>query len=91
MIDVADETDYIAGVDDCRPREILDHSTNANSYLLIQCLVDYGICIVNDRIGINDFTHVPHRGKSVVDYVCVPFEHLVNVVDFKIYLMSDLY
>ena len=46
--------------------------------------------MVNGRVGHNDFTHVSHRGKSVVDYVCVPYEQLPFVTDFHVHLMSDI-
>ena len=46
--------------------------------------------MVNGRVGQNNFTHVSHRGKSVVDYVCVLYEQLCFVSDFCIHLMSDL-
>lgn len=87
---VGDDSDYIEGVDDVRPRDILDFTANANGDLLIDFLVDCGLCMVNGRLGVNNFTHVSHRGKSVVDYVFVPYEQLVNVQFFEVCLMSEL-
>lgn len=87
---VGDAAEYIEGVDDVRPRDVIDHSTNTNGDLLIEFLVDCGMCMVNGRVGHNDFTHVSHRGRSVVDYVCVPYEQLSSVSEFQVHLMSDL-
>ena len=83
---VGDDSDYIEGVDDVRPRSILDLTSNANGDLLIDFLVDCGLCMINGRIGTNN-THVSHRDKSVVDYVFVPYEQLLNTEDFEVCLM----
>lgn len=87
---VGDASEYIAGVDDVILRDVIDHSSNVNGDLFIEFLVDCGMCMVNGRVGQNDFTHVSHRGKSVVDYVCIPYEQLPSVSDFHVHLMSDL-
>ena len=87
---VGTDTDYIEGVDDMRPRDIIDHVSNSNGDLLVDFLVDCGICMVNGRIGENKFTHVSHRGNSVVDYVLTPYEQLIRVKEFSITYMSDL-
>lgn len=47
------------------------------------------MCKVNGRVGHNDFTHVSHRGKTVVDYACVLYKQLPFVIDFNVPLMSD--
>ena len=87
---VGDASEYIEGVDDVTPRDVIDHNVNNNGDLLIEFMVDSGLCMVNGRVGHNDYTHVSHRGKSVVDYVCVPYEQLCFVSDFHVHLMSDL-
>ena len=63
---VGDNSDYIEGVGDVRPQSILDFTSNANGDLPIDFLID------NGGIGMINYTHVSHRGKSVVDYVFVP-------------------
>ena len=60
---VGDDSDYIEGVDDVRPRKVLDFTPNANGDLPIDFLVDCGLCMINCRIGINNYTHVSHRGS----------------------------
>ncbi|MCG8046073.1 MAG: hypothetical protein N0E48_10500, partial [Candidatus Thiodiazotropha endolucinida] len=77
-------------MDDVIPRKVIDHTSNTNGDLLIDFLVDCGMCIVNGRVGHDDFTHVSHRGKSVVDYLCVPHEQLPSINDFHVALMSDI-
>ena len=87
---VGDDSDYIEGVDDVRPRDILDSTSNANGDPLIEFLVDCGLCMVNGRLGTNNYTHVSHRGKSVVDYVFVPYEQLLSIENFEVCLMSEM-
>ena len=65
-----ESSDYIEGVDDVIEREIIDYSSNHYGDLLLSFLIDCNLCMLNGRTnGKNDFTHVSHRGKSVVDYV----------------------
>ena len=85
-----DASEFIEGVDDLTPRDVIDHTSNVNGDLLVEFLEDSGLCLVNGRVGHSDFTHVSHRGKSVVDHVCVPYEQLPFVTDFHVHLMSDI-
>ena len=85
-----DASEFIEGVDDLTPRDVIDHTSNVNGDLLVEFLEDSGLCLVNGRVGHSDFTHVSHRGKSVVDYVCVPYDQLPFVTDFHVHLMSDI-
>lgn len=87
---VGDESDFIEGVDEVRPRDILDYTCSSNGDLLIDFMVDCGLCMLNGRIGVNGFTHISHRGKSVVDNVMVPYEQLLNIESFEICTMTDL-
>ena len=48
------------------------------------------MCIVNGRVGSNDFTHVSHRGCSVVDYVIVPHEQLLVSAHFSVQTMLNV-
>lgn len=46
--------------------------------------------MINGRAnGKNDFTHVSHRGRSVVDYVLVPHEQIIDVKSMNVSLMSE--
>ena len=53
-------------------------------------MIDCNLCIVNGRVGLNDFTHVSHRGCSVVDYVIVPREQLSLSTHFSVHSMSTV-
>ncbi|VDI58181.1 Hypothetical predicted protein [Mytilus galloprovincialis] len=86
-----DAQDFMKGVDNVQIREIVDSVSNRNGDLLIEFLVDCNMCMVNGRIGSQDFTHIKGTGKSVVDYVLTPHEQLNEVINFKkVNTMSDL-
>ena len=78
---VGDATEYIEGVDEVTTRDVIDYTSKVNCDLLIEFLEDCGMCLVNGRVGNDDFTHVSHRGQSVVYYVCVSYEQLSSVSD----------
>ena len=69
-----DEVDYIEGVDDIPPREIIDDKLNPYGQLLINVLVDCNLCMINGRLGESNFTTINVNGSSVVDYIIVPHE-----------------
>ena len=48
------------------------------------------MCIVNGRVGSNDFTHVSHMGCSIVDYVIIPHEQLLVSAHFSVHTMSNV-
>lgn len=71
---VGQESDYIEGVDDVKPREVIDDTINRYGDHFLDFLINCNFCMLNGRLGTNDFTHISKRGRSVVDYVCVPHE-----------------
>ncbi|VDI73230.1 Hypothetical predicted protein [Mytilus galloprovincialis] len=46
--------------------------------------------MLNGRFNDSDFTCISGSGRSVVDYICVPYEDTESILDFKIMSMSDL-
>lgn len=83
-------SDYIVGVDDVIERDIIDSILNHYGDLLLNFLIDCNFCILNGRVtGKNDFTHVSHRGRSVVDYVLIPHEQIIDVKSMDVCLMTE--
>ena len=87
---IGEESDYIEGVDNIPIRQVIDTTSNKYGNHLLDFLVDCNMCIVNGRVGSNDFTHVSHRGCSVVDYVIVPHEQLLASAHFSVHTMSNV-
>ena len=84
-------SDYIEGVDDVTERNVLDNISNHYGDLLLNFLIDCNFCMLNGRTeGSNNFTHVSHRGRSVVDYVLVPHEQMIDVKSMNVCLMSEI-
>ena len=84
-------SDYVEGVDDAPPRSSLDTVDEEYGDMFIEFLVDCNMCMLNGRVGQqNDFTFVSTRGKSVVDYVCLPHEQLSFCSDFKVHRVVNI-
>ena len=84
------ESDYIEGVDDVKPREVIDETLNSYGDHLLDFLINCNMCVLNGRLGDQDFTHVSKRGRSVVDYVCVPHEQFSHYSEISVHTMTDL-
>ena len=57
----SDISDFIEGVDDVTPREVINYSSNTNGDLLIDFLVDCNLCMLNGRKGKQDFTCISKK------------------------------
>ncbi|VDI73300.1 Hypothetical predicted protein [Mytilus galloprovincialis] len=82
--------DYIEGVDNIKPRSVVDFTENHQGDAFINFLSDANFAMLNGRFGDNDFTYISPTGRSVVDYVCVPYEDMECILDFKIMPMSNI-
>lgn len=69
---------------------MIDYTKNLNGDLFIEFLTDIYFGMLNGRIGVNDFTYISPRGRSVVDYICVPYEQFEYISDFSVIKMLDL-
>ena len=76
-------SDFIEGADERSPRSVIDVIENYSGDLFINFLTDINFAMLNGRIGLNDFTYISPQSKSVVDYMCVPYEQLNEILDFR--------
>lgn len=60
------------------PRTITDNTQNQHGNSLLEFLNDSRCCVLNGRHGdgSNEYTFHSTRGKSIVDYICVPHDVL---------------
>ncbi|CAC5425578.1 RAB19 [Mytilus coruscus] len=86
----SDISDFIEGVDDVTPREVIDYNSNANGDLLIDFLVDCNLCMLNGRKGKQDFRCISKPGKSVVDFIITTHENIHMCTNFDVRIMSDI-
>ncbi|VDI47596.1 Hypothetical predicted protein [Mytilus galloprovincialis] len=87
---VGQNTDYVEGVDNVKPRNIVDFSENHQGDIFINFLSDINFAMLNGRFHDHEFTCISTSGKSVVDYMCVPYEDMEYIKDFKIVSMSTV-
>ena len=91
---IGDKLDYIHGVDNEIPHRVaLDKYVNKHGEAFLEFLNESKCCTINGRIN-NDndnFTFVDaRRGSSVVDYIVVPHDCLINVNYFKVHVGNQL-
>ena len=83
-------SDFIEGVDEINPRSVIDLNENYNGDLFINFLTNINSAMLYGRIELNDFNYISPQDKSGVDYMCVPFEHFNEILDFKVLRMTDI-
>ena len=89
---IGKEKDYVNDMDIISERKFIDTSINSHGKLFLEFLKDSKLCVVNGRVNVNadNYTFLSTRGRSVVDYFCVPHECLPFVTDFQVLPMNDI-
>ena len=75
--------------DNIRNRVVLDNQSNSQGTAFIDCISDLRFCVLNGRFENDNFTCISHKGKSVVDYVAVPYDCLEKCSDFCVITPVD--
>lgn len=83
-------SDNILDCDTIPSREILDNTKNQHGQDLIDFLNDAKCCVLNGRLGHDNFTSISRKGKAIVDYLCVPHETLKKCSRFKVITVQEL-
>ena len=85
--------DFISEVDDgvCN-RRVLDKCKNKHGQEMLNFLLESAMCVCNGRITpeYDNYTFIHSRGKSVIDYIAVPFEFLNQCLEFKVNTARDM-
>ena len=87
---VGNNSDYVEGVDNLKPRNVIDHYENYQGDKFINFLCDTNFAMLNGRFNDNEFTYISPTGRSVVDYICVPYENMEIVNSFSVLAMSKV-
>ena len=77
-------TDFIEGVDLVTPRNVIGYTENGHGDAFINFLCDAHFAKLNGRFKDNDFTCISTKGKSVVDYICTPYEDIDTIANFDL-------
>ena len=71
------------------PRSVIDEVNTEQGEALVSFLRSSGLCLVNERVGQDNFTCISSKGCSVVDY-CLVFQEDLNMVSqFQVKTMSE--
>ena len=74
---------------DIVPRNVIDEVKTEQGEALVSFLRSSGLCLVNERVGQDNFTCISSKGCSVVDY-CLVFQEDLNMVSqFQVKKMSE--
>jgi hypothetical protein len=86
------DNDYIPGLDNILPRQILDEVKNRHGDSFIEFLIESKMCIINGRVTkeLDDFTSVSKKGKAIVDYFFCPHNCLADVEYFEVHRIVNL-
>ena len=57
-----DLSEYIEGVDDIPDREVIDGVENGHGNALVDFMISANLCMLNGRLGTNNFTCILHKG-----------------------------
>ena len=89
---LGDLVEYIEGVDEVPPKDILDFSKNAHGQYFLKFFIDSNCCVINVRVDPqkNNFTSVSAKGKAIVDYFAVPYTSSQYITGLEIKGSSNL-
>ena len=78
--------DIFQDIDHIPNRGALDNSVNQHGHELINFLNEANFCVLNGRFPEDNYTCISRKGKSVVDYICVPVDTFKNVKNFNVHV-----
>ena len=90
---IGSSQEFIPGIDeDIGERIILDKTKNRHGQEMFDFLTESKMCVCNGRVTPehNSYTFVHTRGRSVIDYVCVPIDCLNQFLQFKVNAARDM-
>ena len=82
----------ISDIDNNPKRNCLDTAVNSHGHTFLEFLNDSNMCILNGRFkeSKDNFTSVSPKGKSVVDYICIPHDNFSEFQSFQVISPSSL-
>ena len=83
---IGETSDIISDIDGIPRRNVFDKSINQHGHSFIDFLADSKMCILNGRFDSDNdnFTSVSTRGRSVVNFVCVPHDCFNSCEKFEV-------
>ena len=88
---ISDQKDAITAIDYVTDRSTIDFTLNKHGEAFIDFLKESRMVITNGRInGVNNFTSISSKGKSVVDFVAVPIDNVDQCITCNVHLVSEI-
>ena len=89
---IGDNQDFDDRIDCIPEKQSIDSVKNKFGDFLLDFLSDSNFCVLIGRgdIGKDNYTFVSTAGKSVVDYIAIPYSDLSKHTDFEVKLISDI-
>jgi hypothetical protein len=89
---IGDNQDFDDRIDCIPEKQSIDSVKNKFGDFLLDFLSDSNFCVLIGRgdIGNDNYTFVSTAGKSVVDYIAIPYSDLSKHTDFEVKLISDI-
>jgi hypothetical protein len=85
LSDILDDTDNIP------QRNVIDKSINQHGHDFLEFLNDAKFCVLNGRMnGSDNFTSVSRKGRSVVDYICIPHDIFHLCSSFEVITVQSI-
>ena len=83
---IGEMPDFISDVDGISCRTVIDKTVNQHGHTFIDFLIDAKMCVLNGRFCNNSdtYTSVSTRGRSVVDFIAVPYECFGSCENFQV-------
>ena len=85
-------SDILHDLDTIPERTILDKSINQHGHDFLEFLNDSKFCVLNGRLNTNEdnYTSISKKGKSVVDFICVPHDNYSAIKYFKVLTVQSI-
>ena len=89
---IGNMSDTISDMDNIPKRNCLDTAVNSHGHIFLEFLNDSKMYVLNGRFreSDNSFTSVSSKGKSIVDYICVPHDNFPEFQSFQVTSPSSL-
>ena len=87
---IGNSNDILQDIDHVPNRRAIDNTVNQHGHELIDFLNEANFCVLNGRFQDDNFTCISRKGKSVVDYICVPIDVFRRIKNFTVLTIQNI-
>ena len=91
-VPVTNSCDILHGCDSVPDRKVLHYTVNQHGYDILEFLNESKLCVLNGRFNeLNgNYTSVSRKGKSVVDFICIPLDIFNTCRNFSVLIVQSI-